>query len=95
MNVDEAVKRLDHIAMVETILRVKDRGPGIVRCGECVFWEALDDSTGLCRHSAPVARVPISTEQSDYAGKHMSGEAVWPRTGTFDGCGAGFVERNG
>lgn len=68
-------------------------------CGQCVFWEARDDSArlagegyqaeGLCRRHPPVA-IPSSKVQAD--GSDADGDvgclARWPRTfAESDWCG--------
>lgn len=61
----------------------------IVRCADCVFWEAHGGAfvTGKCRAKAPEPRLADEYDESDEA------RVVWPVTDATDGCGQGERRR--
>ena len=53
-----------------------DKQEELGTCGDCRFWDRLEDDTGLCRRLAPRA----IRDASDI-------EDLWPRTILEDWCG--------
>ena len=49
-------------------------------CGNCVYWNSIEDSTGECRRHAPQT---IAFEVDD----ELKFESMFPVTGSDDWCG--------
>ncbi len=54
-------------------------------CGNCRFWDELNDTDGLCRRYAPRA-LPIAVVTNRETGD-LERHAAFPVTDAFDWCG--------